>query len=305
MSEIILQVESLTRTYEIENRKIQALSEVNLQVNKGDFISIMGPSGSGKTTLLSIIGCLDKPTSGKVILDGIDVTELPENKLYEIRRDKIGFVFQTFNLLPYLNAIENVELPMEGRIKSDAERRERAQELLKMVGLSERVEHRPHRLSAGEQQRVAIARALANNPSIILADEPTGNLDNKTKHGIIRLLRKLNKSQGTTIVMVTHDIQMASRTEKKHFLTDGKIDLLNVCFDCEKCRIDEDGLYYCHIDEEDYYSHLEVNNPKNTSCRFQPSKFKAAIKKKELKCPNCRQQLPEESEYCLHCGQKV
>jgi putative ABC transport system ATP-binding protein len=223
MSEMILKTQELDKVFKMGGRAIRALSGVNLQVKKGDFISIMGPSGSGKTTLLNMLGCLDKPSHGKVILDGADVTKIPERSLYKIRRHKVGFVFQTFNLLPYLNAIENVELPMEGTKKSGDEKRKRASELLKMVGLSEREGHRPHRLSAGEQQRVAIARALANNPTIILADEPTGNLDSKTGHEIIRLLGKLNSDQGTTIVMVTHDSQIASRAGRMLFLTDGKL----------------------------------------------------------------------------------
>jgi len=223
MSELILKTEELDKVFKMGGRTIRALSEVNLQVTKGDFIAIMGPSGSGKTTLLNMLGCLDKPTKGKVILDGADVTKVREKNLYKIRRHKIGFVFQTFNLLPYLNAIENVELPMEGTKKSKDERRTRARELLKLVGLSEREDHRPHRLSAGEQQRVGIATALANNPAIVLADEPTGNLDSKTKYEIIRLLGKLNIDQGTTIVMVTHDSHMAAHAGRMLFLSDGKL----------------------------------------------------------------------------------
>jgi putative ABC transport system ATP-binding protein len=223
MSELILKTEELDKVFKMGGRTIRALSEVNLQVTKGDFIAIMGPSGSGKTTLLNMLGCLDKPTKGKVILDGADVTKVREKNLYKIRRHKIGFVFQTFNLLPYLSAIENVELPMEGTKKSKDERRTRARELLKLVGLSEREDHRPHRLSAGEQQRVGIATALANNPAIVLADEPTGNLDSKTKYEIIRLLGKLNIDQGTTIVMVTHDSHMAAHAGRMLFLSDGKL----------------------------------------------------------------------------------
>lgn len=223
MSELILKTEQLDKVYKIGGRRVHALSGVNLQVEKGDFISVMGPSGSGKTTLLNMLGCLDKPTRGKVILDDVDVTEVPEKSLCEIRRHKIGFIFQTFNLLPYLNAIENVELPMEGTEKSRDERRKRALELLKMVGLSEREEHRPHKLSAGEQQRVAIARALANNPAIVLADEPTGNLDSKTGYQIVRLLGELNIDQGTTIVMITHDSHIATHTDRLLFLKDGKL----------------------------------------------------------------------------------
>jgi putative ABC transport system ATP-binding protein len=222
MSDLILETENLERIFKMGERKINALSGVNLQICKGDFISIMGPSGSGKTTLLNLLGCLDKPTNGKIILDNVDVTKVPEKDLYKLRRHKIGFVFQTFNLLPYLNSIENVELPMEGTKKSKTERRKRARELLKLVGLSEREAHKPHRLSAGEQQRVGIATALANNPAIILADEPTGNLDSKTKYEIINLLAKLNSEQGTTIIMVTHDHKIGSRASRMLFLNDGK-----------------------------------------------------------------------------------
>ncbi|MCJ7759513.1 ABC transporter ATP-binding protein [Candidatus Bathyarchaeota archaeon] len=223
MSESILKTEKLTKIFTMGKRKISALSGVNLQVNKGEFIAIMGPSGSGKTTLLNVLGCLDTPTDGMMTLNGIDVTKLSEKKLYSIRRNEIGFIFQTFNLFPYLNARENVELPMECTKKSKSERGKRSRELLEMVGLSGREEHRPHRLSAGEQQRVAIARALANNPAIVLADEPTGNLDTENKYEIVRLLGRLNINQGTTIIMVTHDSQIASHTERILFLSDGKI----------------------------------------------------------------------------------
>ena len=218
-----MKAEELSKTYTLNKRKIPALSSVNLQVNKGEFISIMGPSGSGKTTLLNVIGCLDKPTSGKMILDQVDVAKMPERELCKIRRNKIGFMFQTFNLLPYLNAAENVELPMENTKRPKSERRKRARELLELVGLSGREEHRPQRLSAGEQQRVAIARALANDPAMILADEPTGNLDTQNKYEIVRLLANLNIDRGTTIVMVTHDSQVASHTERVFLLQDGKI----------------------------------------------------------------------------------
>ena len=223
MSETVLKLENLSKTYSLGKSNIQALSNLNLQVNKGEFTAIMGPSGSGKTTLLNVLGCLDKPTGGRVLLDNVDITNMPEKELYKIRRGKIGFVFQTFNLLPYLNARENVELPMEGTKIPKNERKQRASELLGMVGLSGREEHRPQRLSAGEQQRVAIERALANDPAIILADEPTGNLDSKNKYEIVRLLANLNINQGTTIIMVTHDSHIASQTERLLFLIDGKI----------------------------------------------------------------------------------
>ena len=223
MSEMILEIDKIEKIYKIDDRQLRALSDVNLQVKRGDFISIMGPSGSGKTTLLNILGCLDRPTQGKVVLDGVDVTKIPEKKLYTVRRDKVGFIFQTFNLMPYLNAVENVELPMEGTKKPKDERRSKSCELLRMVGLSEREEHRPYRLSAGEQQRVAIARALANNPAIVLADEPTGNLDGKTKFEIVDLLKKLNAEHETTIIMVSHDNQIASYAERVFLLSDGKL----------------------------------------------------------------------------------
>jgi putative ABC transport system ATP-binding protein len=223
MSESVLKIENVSKTYMLGKRSVQALSNLNLQVKKGEFAAIMGPSGSGKTTMLNVIGCIDKPTTGKVFLDNVDVSGLPESQLYKIRRDKIGFVFQSFNLLPYLNARENVGLPLAAAGKSKAERSKRAKELLGMVGLSGREEHSPQRLSQGEQQRVAIARALANNPAIILADEPTGNLDQKTGLEIVRLLRKLKADQETTIIMVTHDSRMASQAERLLFLSDGKL----------------------------------------------------------------------------------
>jgi putative ABC transport system ATP-binding protein len=223
MSEVVLKTEKLFKTYEMGKSKVRALNDLNLQVNRGEFVAIMGPSGSGKTTLLNVLGCLDKPTSGKVILENLQISNLSEKELCKIRRNKIGFIFQTFNLLPYLNAIENVELPLENTKKSKSERREKASKLLELVGLAGREEHRPQRLSAGEQQRVAIARALANDPAIVLADEPTGNLDTKNKYEIVRLLANLNINQGTTVIMVTHDSQAASHTERMLLLNDGRI----------------------------------------------------------------------------------
>lgn len=221
--EPILKIENVQKTFTLGKRKVQALNEVNIQVNKGEFIAIMGPSGSGKTTLLNIIGCIDKPSKGKVTLDGIDIGKMSESQLYKVRRDKMGFIFQSFNLLPYLNALENVELPMEGKIKSKTERKQKASQLLAMVGLSGRENHRPNRLSAGEQQRVAIARALANDPAIILADEPTGNLDSKNKQEIAKLLANLNLTHKTTIIMVTHDSQVGIQTQRMLLLKDGRI----------------------------------------------------------------------------------
>ena len=223
MSELVLKIEHLSKTYMLGKGDVRCLCDLNLEIKRGQFVAIMGPSGSGKTTLLNIIGCIDKPTKGKVLIDGVDIAKLPESQLYKIRRNKIGFVFQSFNLLPYLNARENVELAMELADKFRGERKQRAKELLATVGLSGREQHRPQRLSQGEQQRVAIARALANDPAIILADEPTGNLDLTNKQEIVKLLADLNQKQGTTIIMVTHDEQVAAQTQRMLFLSDGKI----------------------------------------------------------------------------------
>ena len=223
MSNVVLKVEDVSKIYTLGKVKVPALSNLNLQVNKGDFVAIKGPSGSGKTTLLNMLGCIDKPTSGSILLDGVYVTKLPESSLYKIRRDKIGFVFQSFNLLPYLNARENVEVPMENSKKFNQEKKRRASELLGMVGLSGREDHRPQRLSSGEQQRVAIARALANEPAIILADEPTGNLGTKNKLELMKLFEDLNNNHGTTIVVVTHDTHVAYLSKRVLLLRDGTI----------------------------------------------------------------------------------
>lgn len=223
MSNRVLKIENLTKVYKLGKRDVSPLISLNFEVKKGEFTAIMGPSGSGKTTLLNIIGCIDKPTQGKVLLEDVDLAKLPESQLYKIRRDKIGFVFQTFNLLPYLNARENVELAMELAGKFKGTRTQRANDLLALVGLSGRETHRPNRLSQGEQQRVAIARALANDPAIILADEPTGNLDTQNKQEIVKLLANLNLKQGTTIIMVTHDVQVAAHTERMVLLKNGQI----------------------------------------------------------------------------------
>ena len=222
MNEILV-VENLNKIFEKGGNKVHALSGVNLKIKQGEFVVVMGPSGSGKTTLLNILGCLDKSTGGNVVLDGRDVSKLNEHQLSRIRRDKIGFIFQAGNLMPILNAIENVELPMECKKISKDESLKRAQYLLKLVGLEERMKQKPNQLSAGEQQRVAIARAFANQPSIILADEPTGNLDSKTGNHIMELLKRLNQNLGTTIIVVTHDEKMALYAERKMILEDGEI----------------------------------------------------------------------------------
>lgn len=223
MTEQILELKNLTRVFQAGKHKVHALKETDIVINKGEFLAIMGPSGSGKTTLLNLIGCLDKPTTGNVVLDGVDITKLNENELSKIRRKKISFIFQDANLMPILNAIENVELPMECNGTPKNERSKRAMYLLKLVGLQERMKQRPNQLSAGERQRVAIARAFANQPSIILADEPTGNLDSETGSRIMELLKRLNHNIGTTIILVTHDDKMALYADKKMVIEDGKI----------------------------------------------------------------------------------
>jgi len=223
MSEQILIIKDLSREFQAGKYKVHALKDTNITIKKGDFVAIMGPSGSGKTTLLNILGCIDKPTTGNVILDNIDVTKLNESELSKIRREKIGFIFQDANLMPILNAIENVELPMECNGTPKYERLKRAKTLLKLVGLEERMKQRPNQLSSGEKQRVAIARAFANQPSIILADEPTGNLDSETGSHIMELLTRLNKNIGSTIIVVTHDEKMALYASKKMVIEDGKI----------------------------------------------------------------------------------
>jgi len=209
---------NLVKTF--EEGRVKALDGVNLEVREGEFITIMGPSGSGKSTLLNIIGALDRPTSGKVTVDGVDLSKV--KNLDEVRAKKIGFVFQLHNLLPVLTARENVEVPMFELGLSHKERVRRAKEFLRLVGLEERLDFVPTKLSGGERQRVAIARALANNPKIILADEPTGNLDSKSGDEVVQLLQKLNK-EGRTIILVTHDEEIAAHANVIYHMRDGKI----------------------------------------------------------------------------------
>jgi putative ABC transport system ATP-binding protein len=219
----LLELEHVSKIYRLDEVEVKALDDVSLKINKNDFIAITGPSGSGKSTLLHIMGCLDRPTKGKVFLEGKDVSILNDAELARVRGRKIGFVFQFFNLYPTLTALENVELPMIIVEKDKKERRERALQLLEIVGMAKRAEHLPSQLSGGERQRVAIARALANNPPLILADEPTGNLDSKTGKEIISLLAKLREEEEKTVVIVTHEPTIAKYAEKIIYLSDGKI----------------------------------------------------------------------------------
>lgn len=223
MSSTVLDMQGVSKVYESGPNRVQALDDINLSVERGTLVSIMGPSGCGKTTLLNIVGCLDTPTTGTVALDGIDLTSVPRGGLPGIRAQKIGFIFQTFNLMPTLSVLENVELPMERGTVPRKSRRERATALLEQVGLTKRIGHRPNQLSSGEQQRVAIARAMANNPVMILGDEPTGNLDSKTGLSIIKILRTLSADSGVTILMVTHDRAIGSLGDRMLFLRDGKL----------------------------------------------------------------------------------
>ncbi len=218
----IVETADLKKTYILGKVPVNALRGVNLKVEKGDFLAILGPSGSGKSTLLNMIGALDKPTEGKVFIDGVDVSTLNDNQLADLRRN-VGFVFQFFNLIPRLNARGNVELPMAVSGLGKNERRRRAEELLETVGLKERVDHKPAELSGGERQRVAIARALANNPGFLLMDEPTGNIDSKTAKEIIRLVKRLNEDEGVTIIIITHDQQLASQAKRIVKMLDGSI----------------------------------------------------------------------------------
>ena len=220
--EPVVKVEGVRKTYRMGEIEVQALQGINLTVNKGEFLSIMGPSGCGKSTLMHILGCLDRPTSGHVRLDSVEIDKLDDNSLAEIRNKKVGFVFQTFNLLPKLNAIENIELPLIYAGVRFEERRQKALELLAIVGLQDRATHKPSELSGGQSQRVAVARALINNPSIILADEPTGNLDSKSGEEIIHLFAELN-ARGNTIIMVTHDREIAGHGQRIVRLKDGLV----------------------------------------------------------------------------------
>jgi putative ABC transport system ATP-binding protein len=219
---IMIQMKNITKTYQMGTQQVHALRGVDLQVNKGEFVAIMGPSGSGKSTLMNVIGCLDAPTSGSYILDDVDVSQMNDNQQARVRNKRIGFVFQQFNLLPRTTALKQVALPLMYAGMSRSERMTRAKEALDKVGLTERMDHKPDELSGGQQQRVAIARALAPNPSIILADEPTGALDTVTGEEILGIFKQLNE-QGITIVVITHDPEVAAQAKRTIWIRDGVI----------------------------------------------------------------------------------
>jgi putative ABC transport system ATP-binding protein len=220
----IIELEDLARHYEMGGVTIRALDGVDIQVGRGEYVSIVGPSGSGKTTLFNMIGGLDRPTKGRVYIDGVDISQLDAYELAWLRCRKIGYIFQTFNLIPVLTAVENVSLPTVFAGVPRDEGLERAEKLLTSVGLGERLQHKPTELSAGQQQRVAIARAMANDPAIILADEPTGNLDLNTGMEIIDLLHGLNRTRGMTLIAATHDLKMIKASDRIVWMRDGKIE---------------------------------------------------------------------------------
>ena len=220
----VIIAKNLVKTYRMGAVEVKALVGVSFEVQRGEVISIMGPSGSGKSTLMAILGCLDTPTSGEYFLDGEETSQLRDDKLAVIRNQKVGFVFQSFNLLPRATAMANVELPLRYSGGGN-HRKQRAKEALELVGLADRINHRPNEMSGGQQQRVAIARALINNPAILMADEPTGNLDSRSGKEIMELILKLNRERGTTIIIVTHDATISAQTQRVIRLRDGELEI--------------------------------------------------------------------------------
>ncbi|MEM2916482.1 MAG: ABC transporter ATP-binding protein [Candidatus Woesearchaeota archaeon] len=223
MKKPIIQLKNVWKTYKMGETQVNALQGISLEVMPGEFLAIQGPSGSGKSTMMNMIGCLDIPTKGEIRLDGINISRLSESDLAQIRGRKIGFIFQNFNLIPTLTAIENVMLPMTFQGIPEDERIERATKLLRQFGIGDRTNHKPNQMSGGEQQRVAIARALSVNPQVILADEPTGNLDSRAGREVMLFLRELNEHEGKTVVLVTHDDILARAADRIAFLKDGTI----------------------------------------------------------------------------------
>ena len=227
MSELIIKTEGLTKDYVLGAETVRAVRGVDLEIYAGEFVSVMGPSGSGKSTLMNMIGCLDTPTKGKYWLSGQLVSELTDDQLARVRNQRIGFVFQTFNLLPRATALHNVELPLIYAGMRGKERRERAAEKLELVGLGDRMRHKPPELSGGQRQRVAVARALVNDPDLLLADEPTGNLDSKASLQVIDLLKSIQREQGVTLVLVTHDADIARSADRTIRMLDGRVEAAN------------------------------------------------------------------------------
>ncbi|MEM1592891.1 MAG: ABC transporter ATP-binding protein [Archaeoglobaceae archaeon] len=221
----MIELVDVHKVYRTQFYEVYALNGVTMKIESGEFVAIMGPSGSGKSTLLHLIGCLDKPTKGEVVINGVQTSKLSDNELTKLRRDAIGFIFQQYNLVPTLTAVENVELPMIFKGVPKEERRKKALKLLSQVGIEEIANRKPNEISGGQQQRVAIARAMANDPKILLCDEPTGNLDSKTGRQVMEIIKRLNEEKNVTVVLVTHDLSLADYADRIVRIRDGRVDL--------------------------------------------------------------------------------